>query len=182
MEFRTTLARCTNSGYTAVIDPTGKIIGSLPLFEEGVLAQRIPVYKREATLYAIFGDWFAILLIICILAYIGRECFIEQNLKVLFWKKDPITKKQITETENSEQETRPLITDAKTTAAKRTRRVSKTSDKKSPAKKSPAKTSVEQQTQKHWYKESFVTYCDPAGGERIQEVPGGVKANNSVDA
>ena len=142
MEFRTTLARCTNSGYTAVIDPTGKIIGSLPLFEEGVLAQRIPVYKREATLYAIFGDWFAILLIICILAYIGRECFIEQNLKVLFWKKAPITKKQITETENSEQETSPLITDAKTTAAKRTRRISKTSDKKSPAKKSAVKKSA----------------------------------------
>ncbi|MDY4832567.1 MAG: terminase, partial [Treponema sp.] len=32
------------------------------------------------------------------------------------------------------------------------------------------------------YDECFVTYCDPAGGERIQEVPGGVKANNSVDA
>lgn len=27
----------------------------------------------------------------------------------------------------------------------------------------------------------FPTYCDPAGGERIQEIRGGVKANNSVD-
>lgn len=45
-----------------------------------------------------------------------------------------------------------------------------------------ARTSVENQTSKGWYKESFVTFCDPAGGERIQEVPGGVKANNSVDA
>ena len=44
------------------------------------------------------------------------------------------------------------------------------------------KTSVEQQQAKGWYDECFVTYCDPAGGERIQEVPGGVKANNSVDA
>ena len=44
------------------------------------------------------------------------------------------------------------------------------------------RTSVENQTAKGWYKESFVTFCDPAGGERIQEVPGGVKANNSVDA
>jgi hypothetical protein len=25
-------------------------------------------------------------------------------------------------------------------------------------------------------------YCDPAGGERIQEITGGVKANNSVDS
>lgn len=44
------------------------------------------------------------------------------------------------------------------------------------------RTSVERQTARNWYAESFVTYCDPAGGERIQEVPGGVKANNSVDA
>jgi hypothetical protein len=25
-------------------------------------------------------------------------------------------------------------------------------------------------------------YCDPAGGERIQEITGGVKANNSVES
>ena len=28
----------------------------------------------------------------------------------------------------------------------------------------------------------FTVYCDPAGGERIQEISGGVKANNSVDS
>jgi len=28
----------------------------------------------------------------------------------------------------------------------------------------------------------FPTYCDPSGGERIQEITGGVKANNSVDS
>ena len=28
----------------------------------------------------------------------------------------------------------------------------------------------------------FPVYCDPAGGERIQEIKGGVKANNSVDS
>jgi len=28
----------------------------------------------------------------------------------------------------------------------------------------------------------FPTYCDPAGGERIQEITGGTKANNSVDS
>ncbi len=41
---------------------------------------------------------------------------------------------------------------------------------------------VEQIREKHWYDEVFVTYCDPAGGERIQEIPGGVKATNTVDA
>lgn len=44
------------------------------------------------------------------------------------------------------------------------------------------RTSVEMQREKGWYDEGFVTYCDPAGGERIQEVPNGVKANNSVDS
>lgn len=44
------------------------------------------------------------------------------------------------------------------------------------------RTAVEAQTAKGWYDEGFVTFCDPAGGERIQEIPGGVKANNSVDA
>jgi PBSX family phage terminase large subunit len=29
---------------------------------------------------------------------------------------------------------------------------------------------------------SFPVYCDPAGGERIQEITGGVKANNSVES
>ncbi len=44
------------------------------------------------------------------------------------------------------------------------------------------RSSVETQEGKGWYKEGFATYCDPAGGERIQEIPGGIKANNSVDS
>ncbi len=32
-----------------------------------------------------------------------------------------------------------------------------------------------------WFREDFPVYCDPAGGERIQEIRGGVKANNSVE-
>jgi hypothetical protein len=30
--------------------------------------------------------------------------------------------------------------------------------------------------------QGFPVYCDPAGGERIQEISGGVKANNSVES
>lgn len=44
------------------------------------------------------------------------------------------------------------------------------------------RTAVENQKAIGWYDNNFVTYCDPAGGERIQEVPNGVKANNSVDS
>jgi hypothetical protein len=28
----------------------------------------------------------------------------------------------------------------------------------------------------------FPVYCDPAGGERLQEITGGIKANNSVES
>jgi PBSX family phage terminase large subunit len=33
-----------------------------------------------------------------------------------------------------------------------------------------------------WFGEDFPVFCDPAGGERIQEITNGVKANNSVEA
>jgi hypothetical protein len=36
---------------------------------------------------------------------------------------------------------------------------------------------------RNWFDDSgFPVYCDPAGGERIQEITGGVKANNSVES
>jgi hypothetical protein len=33
-----------------------------------------------------------------------------------------------------------------------------------------------------WFDEGFSVYCDPTGGERIQEITNGTKANNSVDS
>lgn len=52
----------------------------------------------------------------------------------------------------------------------------------------PTRTFNEELTDLGWYRNDkneadlFPTYCDPAGGERIQEITGGVKANNSVDS
>ncbi|MCR5724701.1 MAG: apolipoprotein N-acyltransferase [Treponema sp.] len=57
IEFRTTLARATNSGYTTVVSPTGKPLQSLKLFESASLAAEIPIYERKMTVYARFGDW-----------------------------------------------------------------------------------------------------------------------------
>ncbi len=57
-EFRTTLVRSTNSGFSVVTDPAGKILYSLPLFESVAGAYDVPIYEREVTLYAIAGDWF----------------------------------------------------------------------------------------------------------------------------
>jgi PBSX family phage terminase large subunit len=49
------------------------------------------------------------------------------------------------------------------------------------------KTFNEELLQRGWFQWNgenigFSVYCDPAGGERIQEITNGVKANNSVDA
>src|SRR5215469_14948082 len=40
----------------------------------------------------------------------------------------------------------------------------------------------EELTARGWLDDAFPVYCDPAGGERIQEITGGVRANNSVES
>lgn len=57
IELRTTLARSTNSGYSVVVSPSGKILGDLPLFEEASGFFKIPVFKRESTVYSRLGNW-----------------------------------------------------------------------------------------------------------------------------
>lgn len=61
-EFRTTLVRCTNAGFTSVTDPAGRIIGSLPLFEKTADIFEVPIYERRLTFYAVFGDWLPVFL------------------------------------------------------------------------------------------------------------------------
>lgn len=57
IEYRTTLVRTTNGGYTVVVDPAGKVLNDLPLYERTVLTCDVPVYQRQMTTYAIFGNW-----------------------------------------------------------------------------------------------------------------------------
>jgi apolipoprotein N-acyltransferase len=59
VENRRSVARATNGGMTAVIDPNGKILQLLEPFTEGYLPGKIPVYDKAATIYTRFGDWFA---------------------------------------------------------------------------------------------------------------------------
>lgn len=70
IEYRTTLARCANSGYTAVVNPAGTVIFSLPLFTEASAGIRIPVYGRKTTVYSVYGDWLAKSMILLVLLYI----------------------------------------------------------------------------------------------------------------
>lgn len=60
-EFRTTLVRCTNAGFTSVTDPAGCILYSMPLFESTAGIFDVPIYERTPTFYAFFGDWLPVL-------------------------------------------------------------------------------------------------------------------------
>ena len=59
VEYRTTLARSTNAGFTGVVDDKGRVISSIPLFEDGYLCAKIPIFARRSTVYSAFGNWFA---------------------------------------------------------------------------------------------------------------------------
>jgi len=73
IEYRTTLVRSTNVGYSVVLDPTGKILADLPLFEQAATTYDVPVYEHKMTPYARLGNWLpfvlAVFVIISILLY-----------------------------------------------------------------------------------------------------------------
>jgi len=46
----------------------------------------------------------------------------------------------------------------------------------------PTRTFNQALTERNWFTVDMPVYCDPAGGERIQEVTNGTKANNSVES
>lgn len=57
IEMRTTLARSTNSGYTVVVDPKGRILYDAPLFKEAATFCSIPIFARRETIYLKLGNW-----------------------------------------------------------------------------------------------------------------------------
>jgi apolipoprotein N-acyltransferase len=56
VENRRALIRGTNNGYTAAIDPTGRIHAEIPKFIKGILLTEIPV-GGGLSLYTRLGDW-----------------------------------------------------------------------------------------------------------------------------
>jgi apolipoprotein N-acyltransferase len=58
IETRRYLVRVTNTGVTSVIDPTGKVLSTLPTFSPGVLTAKVRLLDDQ-TIYTRFGDWFA---------------------------------------------------------------------------------------------------------------------------
>ena len=74
IEYRTTLVRCTNSGYSAVVNPTGKIICDMEVFKQQAVSCQIPIYKRSRTVYSVLGDWFAYLIFFFMGLFLIKEC------------------------------------------------------------------------------------------------------------
>jgi len=66
------LVRSANTGISGVIDPVGRVIASLPLGTEGVLDARLP-NAGAPTLYAKFGNYTLILLLVVSLMVVGRR-------------------------------------------------------------------------------------------------------------
>jgi apolipoprotein N-acyltransferase len=58
IECRTTLVRSTNAGYSVVLDPAGRILADMPLFESTAMTVSIPIYRPYLTAYIRFGNWF----------------------------------------------------------------------------------------------------------------------------
>jgi apolipoprotein N-acyltransferase len=67
VESRRWLLRATNNGYTAAIDPYGRIVASLATDIRGELEAPYG-FRSDLTPYARFGDWFAWL---CVIASVG---------------------------------------------------------------------------------------------------------------
>lgn len=59
VENRVYLLRSANTGISAVVDPVGRIIDSIPLFEKGVMVDRVGFRKGPLTFYSMYGDIFA---------------------------------------------------------------------------------------------------------------------------
>lgn len=59
VENRRSMARSTNGGMTAIIDPNGRILDMYPSFVEGYLVGELPIYTETETAYTRHGDWLA---------------------------------------------------------------------------------------------------------------------------
>jgi apolipoprotein N-acyltransferase len=67
VENRRWLLRDTNNGFTASIDPYGRIVAELPTDVRSELEAPYN-FRSDFTLYTRFGDWFACLCILASLA------------------------------------------------------------------------------------------------------------------
>jgi apolipoprotein N-acyltransferase len=61
--------RSANTGISAIIDPTGRIVAHTELFERTALRNTIKFINNK-TFYAVYGDIFALLCMIALVCFI----------------------------------------------------------------------------------------------------------------
>ncbi len=63
IEHRRWFVRATNGGISAVINPSGRVVNSVPLGEEGVRRSSVQ-WRSDITLYTLFGNWTTLLVLL----------------------------------------------------------------------------------------------------------------------
>ena len=101
IEYRTTLVRSCNAGYSVVINPAGKIIAEMPLFEQASINVDVPVFERKMTTYARFGNWlpyssivFLVLFAVYYFFSFEKTDYIKSERKIKFNKDSKKNKKK----------------------------------------------------------------------------------------
>jgi apolipoprotein N-acyltransferase len=73
IEHRRYLVRATNTGISAIVDPTGRLVARTGLFEVASLVYPVAMLD-QSTIYEALGDWPGYLaVIVLILAWVRRE-------------------------------------------------------------------------------------------------------------
>jgi apolipoprotein N-acyltransferase len=75
IENRVWIARAANTGFSAIIDSSGRIVKRVPLFQTGGIYANIPL-RGEKTFYTRHGDW---LIIFCVLIFLAGILMIIGN-------------------------------------------------------------------------------------------------------
>ena len=74
-----TLVRSTNAGYTSVVDPWGRELDSMPMFEAGYLRTDVPIYRHALTPYTLWGDMLPFVL----MGVLALVCFLDIDRRLV---------------------------------------------------------------------------------------------------
>jgi apolipoprotein N-acyltransferase len=66
------LVRAANTGISAIVDPVGRVVSSLPLGVEGIIDARLPA-AIEPTINVAYGNYFLIVVMVVSLIAVGRR-------------------------------------------------------------------------------------------------------------
>lgn len=85
VENRRSLARSANSGVSMMVEPHGRVLSRLPIFEEGVLVEDLPLVSGT-TFYSVRGDVFpwavtALAFLMMVLGVVGRGSYNRSGIR-----------------------------------------------------------------------------------------------------